>query len=123
MTNEHQLLDEPKRLWYQTRLVLFVGGSIVIAVLLVLVSMALYISSGAAQLDLSRPGYQSVQDKEAPSNTFKSFPSTGDVSTNTIDEFQRLYDEQVRQVTTVDAFDPAVLDNQALGIDAPGADQ
>lgn len=123
MTEDHSLSPVRGRAWYRARLVLFIGASIVLALLLVVVSMLLYLSSGAAQLDLSRPGYQSVQDKEIPTSTFKSFPASGPVDAKTMEQFQKLYDEQTRQVTTVDAFDSAVLSDQALGIDAPGADE
>lgn len=119
MVEDHSLTAEHNKAWYRTRLALFIGGSILIAFLLVLVSMALYVSSGAAQLDLSRPGYKSVQSKVDPNETFKSFPSTGSVDSKTIEQFQKLFDEQVKQVRSVDAFNPGVLEDQALGIDAP----
>lgn len=123
MSEDHSLAGEPNKAWYQTRIVLFIGGSIGVALLLVLISMALYVSSGAAQLDLSRPGYQSVQNKVDPSDKFKSFPASGTVNEATIDQFQKLYQDQVNKVTATDAFNPDVLSNQALGIDAPGVDQ
>ncbi len=119
MTEDHNLTAEHNIAWYRTRLALFIGGSIVIATILVMISLALYVSSGAAQLDLSRPGYKSVQSKVDPNDSFKSFPSTGDVDSATIEQFQKLFNEQVKQVTSVDAFNPGVLEDQALGIDAP----
>lgn len=112
-----------ERVWYRTQLVVFICGSVAIAVVLVLVSMALYASSGAAQLDLSRPGYQSVQSKVEQTDNFKSFPATGDVDQKTLDQFKKLFDEQVKQVTAVDAFNVNVLNEQSLGIDAPVVDQ
>lgn len=123
MAEDHSLTAEQNKAWYRTHLALFIGGSIIIAFMLVLISMALYASSGAAQLDLSRPGYQSVQSKVDPSDSFKSFPSTGRVDDKTIEQFQKLFKEQVRQVTSVDAFNPTVLENQALGVDAPPVEQ
>lgn len=119
MTEEHHSLTKQPGPWYRTRLVIFISGSIAIATVLVLVSMALYASSGAAQLDLSRPGYKSVQSKVEQLNKFKSFPASGDVDSGTLDQFMKLYEEQVRQVTAVDAFNPQVLEEQALGIGAP----
>ena len=91
------------------------------ALLLVLVSMALYASSGAAQLDLSRPGYKSVQDQVNQSDTFESFPSSGSVTNKTIDEFLNLYNKQVRPVDNIEVFSTSALGEQALGIDAPSA--
>lgn len=108
---------------HKNKLVLFVVGSIILALILVVISMTLYTSSGTAQLDLSRPGYQSVQDKVERSDMFKEFPSTGDIDRKTLEEFRKLYDKQVQQVTASDAFSVGVMSNQSLGIDTPGADQ
>lgn len=102
---------------HRNKLVLFISGSIVVALLLVAVSMALYVSSGAIQQDLSRPGYKAVQNKVDKTDTFKSFSASGDVDDKTLDQFRKLYDEQVQRVTASDAFNPDVLSNQALGID------
>ena len=107
---------------YRRNIALFISCSVLIAFLLVLISMALYNSSGAAQLDLSRPGYKSVQDQVNRTDNFESFPATGPVTTTILEQFLKLFDRQVRPVSTTDAFSPAALDDQALGIDAPTAD-
>ena len=120
MSEDHHLTAETETSWYKTHLVVFVTGSIIIGMTLVAVSMALYSSSGAAQLDLSRPGYKAVQDKVERSDTFKSFPASGTIDTKSIEEFQKLYAEQVKNVTTVDVFNPDVLEDTALGTAAPG---
>ncbi len=121
MTEDATAVTEHKKHWFQARIVLFVGSSIVIALVLVSVSMALYASSGAAQLDLSRPGFQAVQSQVERSSTFKSFPASGKVDNETIEQFKALYEEQVKQVTANDAFNPSVLDEHTLGIGAPAA--
>lgn len=108
---------------YRHQLALFIGSSIVIALLLVVVSMVLYVSGGAIQLDASRPGVKALSDKVDQTDSFKSFPATGNVDQKTLEQFRKLYDEQVRQVTTTDAFNPSVLDDTALGIEAPAADE
>ena len=117
--HDHTAVVRPSTPWYRVRVVVFVGSSIIIAVILVMVSMALYASSGAAQLDLSRPGYQAVQNQVEQADRFKSFPASGTVDDKTIEQFKKLYEEQVRQVTAVDAFNPDVLGEQALGIGSP----
>ena len=103
--------------WYRRELVVFIFGSLCVAITLVLISMALYVSSGAAQLDLSRPGYRSVQNKVEQSDTFESFSASGPVDRRTLDQFQSLYKKQVKSVTGQDAFTSTALDDQALGID------
>lgn len=104
--------------WYRHRLLHLVVGSVMIAFLLVLVAMALYASSGSAQLDLSRPGFKSVQDK-VDATVFESFPASGEVNAEVLDEFLELYDKQTKRVDSTDAFSKNALKNEALGIDAP----
>ena len=124
MSEEEPVQSTVRPAWYRRQIVLFIGTSIVIALILVVVSMALYASSGAAQLDLSRPGYTSVQSQlDQSDDSFESFPSTGAVNKKVIDEFQKQYQKQIKSVNSTDAFSPSPLDPQSLGIDAPGSDQ
>ena len=108
--------------FYRRQIVLFISGSVLIAFCLVLVSMALYVSSGAAQLDLSRPGFKSVQGQVDRTDNFESFPATGSVTTTVVEQFQKPFQRQVKPVDNVDAFSPAALDDQALSIDPQSVD-
>ena len=106
---------------HRRSILVFIFGCVFVAFSLVLASMALYNSSGAAQLDLSRPGYKSVQN-EVDTEAFESFSATGDVTKQTLEQFLKLYKKQVKPVDNVDAFAPDALSEQALSIDAPSAD-
>lgn len=108
---------------HKNRLVIFVAASVALALVLVVISMVLYVSSGAIQLDASRPGVKSVTDQVDQTDSFKGFPATGTIDKKTLDQFRKLYDEQVKSVTTSDAFNAGVLSDEALEIDAPGADE
>ncbi len=117
--NDVDLVSPEVRIpWYKQRLLVLVVGSIVLALVLVMVAMALYASSGSAQLDISRPGYKSVQDQVQPS-TFESFPASGEVDSDTIDEFLELYDRETMRVDSEGVFETSALEDEALGIDAP----
>lgn len=105
--------------WEKHRFLLMVGISIVIALMLVAVSLKLYESSGAAQLDLSRPGYEHVSEKVAQNDVFKSFPATGEINKDVIEEFRALYAKRAIQATNVDSFGGDVMSDAALAIDAP----
>ena len=50
--------EEDAAFWGRHRLALLLVGTVVVALILTVVSMIIYNYSGAAQLDLSRPGYQ-----------------------------------------------------------------
>lgn len=120
--SEDELIADAKQTpgtWAQHKFMLMVTGSIVIAIFLVGVAMALYASSGAAQLDLSRPGYVSVRKQATRSDQFDSFSASGKIDQTALDQFRKLYDEQAKKVTGIDSFGGNVMSNEALSIDAP----
>lgn len=103
------------------QLVVLIVGSIIIALILVAISMTLYSTSGTAQVDLSRPGLERVREQVKSVDDYKGFESTGDISEETLGEFDKLYTEQLNNVTSVDAFNPDILSDEALGVDPPAA--
>lgn len=107
--------------WYRREILIFISGSLLVAFVLVVMGLALYVSSGADLLDLSRPGYKSVRGEVDQSGSFQSFPSSGPVNRETVDQFLKLYDKQVRPVINDDVFSASTLEDQTLGIDAPAA--
>jgi len=119
MTHE-DLLAEGHSLsrWAQHRFMLLVGATILISLFLVGVALALYASSGTAQLDLSRPGYESVRKQAVRSDTFNGYPSSGAIDKSALDEFRKLYDKQAQQATSVDSFGGAAMSDQTLSIEA-----
>lgn len=124
MNENHPLTDDPKlSRWEQHRFLLMVLGSIVVALLLTAVSLKLYASSGAAQLDLSRPGYEQAVDKKVKSSVFEGFPNYGPINQQTLKEFQDLYNKRADQATKVDSFGGDVMNDATLSIDAPAEQQ
>ena len=119
--SEEQLVAEAKERnatpWERHRFGVMVAGSIVISFVLVGVSMALYFSSGAAQLDLSRPGYMSVREQANEKEQFNGFSASGTITKESLDEFQKLYDEQAKKTTTIDSFGGEAMRDETLGID------
>jgi hypothetical protein len=120
VTDQEQLAEEPAlNRWQRHRFMVLIGLTIVIALFLVSVALALYASSGAAQLDLSRPGYESVRERAAKSDTFENFPATGPIDKETLDQFRRLYDAQAKKATNIDSFGGDVMNDQTLLLDNP----
>jgi hypothetical protein len=103
--------------WQRHRFLVMVGTIIVVALFLVSVALALYASSGAAQLDLSRPGYVSVRSGAVRSDEFTSFPAAGTIDTASLDQFRKLYDVESERATNVDSFSGDVMSDQVLSID------
>lgn len=94
---------------------IFIMIAIILAFGLVLLSMNLYNKSGAAQLDLSRPGYVSVRSQATNSDSsFQAYSSTGSISQKIIDEFQEIFSERATKAKAVDAFSSDPLSPESL---------
>jgi hypothetical protein len=79
--------------------------------------MNIYYSSGAAQLDLSRPGYKGVRSQAVNSDSdFQNYSNTGPINQSAISEFKLLYGQQAEKTKAVDAFGGDPLNLDALGI-------
>lgn len=92
-------------------------ASIGVACALVVVSMILYSNSGAAQLDLSRPGYQAVRKHAQKTDSFEGFNSSKPLSSDTIKEFEQLFDKKMQEVDPYkDSFDATPISNEDLEI-------
>lgn len=104
------------------RLATMITGAIVIAMLLVAVALSLYSSSGAEQLDLSRPGLEDVREQAARDDGgYVGFSPTGVLNDKAYEEFDRLYSEKLKEAQSVNAFGGDVLSPKALQIDQDSA--
>lgn len=91
------------------------AGAVAISVIMVSVSLWLYHATGAAQWDLSAPKYQSAQS-QIQDDTMEPFPSNGDMTQQTIDDFRARYDDETERVTASEAFSPEALSDETLGL-------
>lgn len=119
--SEEELVSEAQELsrWQRHKFMVLVGLVVVVALVLLSVSMYLYKSSGAVQLDLSRPGYESVREQAGHSSEFVGFSSSGPIDQDALDSFRSMYDEKHKEATTGDSFGGDVISDTALGIAAP----
>lgn len=113
-----QLAQEAKGMsfWRQHLFLVMVVGAIILALFLVMIAMNLYRSSGAAQLDLSRPGYERVREQVGRSNEVRSFAPTGELTPEALDEFRQLYQRSLDNITEVDAWRVDALSDTALSL-------
>lgn len=105
--------------WDRHRLSLLLIITVVIAIIMTVVSVTIYNISGAAQLDLSRPGYRSVSDKVEKNDSIDTYSASGPVNKDTIKEFMKLYDEQASKAKAVDAFNGDPLNPEVLEFGVP----
>lgn len=121
--DEHRTLASVKAeeisFWDTHRITLLLIITVIIAITLTAVSVAMYNSSGAAQLDLSRPGYRSVSDKVEKSDKIDVYSASGVVTKESIEEFMKLYDEQASKAKAVDAFNGDPLNPEVLEFGVP----
>jgi hypothetical protein len=79
--------------------------------------MYIYYDSGAAQLDLSRPGYKDVRTQVVTNDSdLQDYSSAGSINQSTISDFKSLYAKQATKIETVDAFGGDPLNQDTLGL-------
>lgn len=100
------------------RLVYAIAGAICIGLLLTVISMSLYISSGASQLDLSRPGYERARTQVDESKDAERFEANGPMNPDVIEEFQVFYSKNRAKLNDTDKFDNAVIDDTQLRLNS-----
>lgn len=101
--------------WRQHRFLVMVGGVIVVSLVLVSIALGLYYTSGAWQVDVSRPAYKSIQ-KEASQNEKSTdvFSATGALNESAFEEFNAMYDRRASRVTDTNSFDPTPMTDESL---------
>lgn len=124
MSDEPEVIQPEEELtyWDQHRFMLLIAVTIVVAIILVVISMVIYNVSGSAQLDLSRPGYNSVSNQVNRTDTIDSYNASGPVNKTTIDEFTKLYDAQAAKAKAVDAFNGDPLNPEVLEFGVTGTE-
>jgi hypothetical protein len=107
--------------WAEHRFLLLIIATLIISTILVSVSIVIYNVSGSAQLDLSRPGYQSVSDKVDKTDPVTDYSAFGPVNKGTVNDFTSIYDKQADKAKAVDAFNGDPLNPDVLEFSDPTA--
>ena len=115
------VVDHELKGWRAHKFFVLVAATIGMSLILVMIAMAMYSSSGAAQLDLSRPGYQAVQSQADRNESITAFPATGPLTRKDLDTFHDMYQSQAKEVLGYDSFGGTPMSDQALGLDMPAA--
>lgn len=101
--------------WQRHRFFTLIALVLIIAAFLVSVGLSLYKLSGAEQVDLSRPGYQSIR-KEAQrgEDINDAFPASGSLDEAAFNTFCSRYDKRAARVVNVQSFDAKALSEASL---------
>lgn len=89
-------------------------GAIVIAIVLTIISVSLYVRSGVASLDLSRPGYEQAIEQVEPSRANYNFEANGPVNEASLQEFKELYQSELKQLQGSSDFSDQILEDSQL---------
>ena len=106
--------DDVLTFWQKHRISLLIIMTVTISIILTVMSVSIYNNSGAAQLDLSRPGYRAVSDKVDHDLEIDQYSSSGPVTDKTIKEFIETYKKQADKAKAVDAFSGDPLNPEVL---------
>lgn len=87
--------------------------AIVLALVSTVISISIYQTGGAIQLDLSRPGYE---PEDAGDDQIESWSATGELKDSDIDQFLQIWDAENVKIKS-DAFRASSLSDQSLGIE------
>ena len=113
-SGEHSLAVEQIQ---KHRFITFLVSSIVLSLFFVYIALSLYHSSGTLQLDLSRPGFdQARKDITEDTSTLDEYNASGSVNNQSLQQFNTLYSNALKDMTTIDAFSSGALDDKALQI-------
>lgn len=97
--------------------VAFIILVLVITVIITLVGMSIYVSSGTMKIDLSRPGYEKVRNEVQQSSAQKSFASSGSLDSAAIKQFNSQLNSSVTDLKNSGNFGGASdLSDQSLGL-------
>ena len=117
-------LDSQKEINGSRNLLIFLAGSLGIALILVIASLILYTSDGTIQLDLSRPVLQEAreaqkkakkEEERKKNEKDEEFLPQGGLSSKDMADFERLY-SQARNKIHTDEFSESSLSDETLKI-------
>lgn len=101
----------------KNRFTALIMGSIIVALFLVAIALSLYVHSGAAQVDLSRPGYSSVRDEvKEGKDDFTGFSGTGVIDKDSLALFEKLYTKTIKEATKSEVFHSDIISDESLRI-------
>lgn len=107
-------INDLRSLVSRHQLVMAIALTIFIALIMTVLSLSLYVSSGTLQLDLSRPGYESARKELIKPQNDADFASNGPVNKETLETYQKLFDEHRKELNSIGKFKDKALDDDTL---------
>ena len=120
----NRTLESQKEINGSRNLLIFLAGSLGVALVLVIASLILYTSDGTIQLDLSRPVLQEAreaqkkakkEEERKKNEKDEEFLPQGGLSSKDMADFERLYSQARKRIHT-DEFSENSLSDETLKI-------
>ncbi len=98
-------------------LILLGLGAITIAIITVTISLSIYHNSGDIYIDSSRPGYESDKKLPETDKTDYTFPDSGTITSENIDQFLTEFEEVTTSIQSLpEPFSEKALSDETLDI-------
>jgi hypothetical protein len=91
-------------------------GAVLITIVLTVVSVAIYVSSGVSSIDLSRPGFEQARNQLKSGDINPAFSPTGPLNSQTMDTFMKFYKVRTDELQNSSSFNDGVIDDANLGL-------
>ena len=95
---------------------LFIIICITAAFIMTLISLELYRRSGAMNLDMSRPGYESVRMKVEQTSDDRPYSSSGSLTNEAITDFEERLNNYKDELNNLGTYDNSIVSDENLNL-------
>ena len=95
---------------------LFIIICITVAFIMTLISLELYRRSGAMNLDMSRPGYESVRMKVEQTSDDRPYSSSGSLTNEAITDFEERLNNYKDELNNLGTYDNSIVSDENLNL-------
>ena len=95
---------------------LFIIICITIAFIMTLISLELYRRSGAMNLDMSRPGYESVRTEVEQTSDDRPYSSSGSLTNEAITDFEERLNNYKNELNNLGTYDNSIVSDENLNL-------
>lgn len=98
------------------KFVLMIVSATAVAIVLCGVSIYIYVSTGAINIDLSRPGYEKNREDTLYEDDNTSFSNSGPINGSVIEDFNQRLNKLQDELNGMNSFSPDIMTDEALGL-------
>jgi hypothetical protein len=91
-------------------------AAVLLTALMTTISIGVYVSSGAINIDLSRPGYEKIRAETSSEVSESQFLSSGPIDRAAVDDFNARLEALQTELSSMNNFSNDVISDEALGI-------